>query len=249
MNDNNQTNAANNKGKNTFSETISVKYSPTSEEHMNFNFTHNKSTITWDEIFDAVNKKLINDRRSKKLKNGSLILFRGLDSRRAAYTDEYTLMSENYFRIEEVSATDTAAPQPTQPTQQQKPQTQPTQPTQQQKPQTQPTQPTQQQKPQTQPTQQQKPQTQPTQPTQPLDAAIDAAAEVADAAIDAAAEVADAATAAAAEVADAATAAAQDAADAVAALSTQVSEMIDALKKQITALTNLVIKIQKKVKA
>jgi len=72
---------------------------------------------------------------------------------------------------------------------------------------------------------------------------------------DAAAEATDAANAAtdaanaAAEAADAATAAAQDAADAVAALSTQVSEMVDALKKQITALTNLVIKIQKKVKA
>jgi hypothetical protein len=82
------------------------------------------------------------------------------------------------------------------------------------------------------------------------------AAEVsAQAATDAAAEATDAANAAtdaanaAAEAADAATAAAQDAADAVAALSTQVSEMIDALKKQITALTNLVIKIQKKVKA
>jgi hypothetical protein len=78
---------------------------------------------------------------------------------------------------------------------------------------------------------------------------------VAEAAADAAAEATDAANAAtdaanaAAEAADAATAAAQDAADAVAALSTQVSEMIDALKKQITALTNLVIKIQKKVKA
>jgi hypothetical protein len=78
---------------------------------------------------------------------------------------------------------------------------------------------------------------------------------VAQAAVDAAAEATDAANAAtdaanaAAEAADAATAAAQDAADAVAALSTQVSEMIDALKKQITALTNLVIKIQKKVKA
>jgi hypothetical protein len=77
----------------------------------------------------------------------------------------------------------------------------------------------------------------------------------AQAAADAAAEATDAANAAtdaanaAAEAADAATAAAQDAADAVAALSTQVSEMIDALKKQITALTNLVIKIQKKVKA
>jgi hypothetical protein len=75
-------------------------------------------------------------------------------------------------------------------------------------------------------------------------AAADAAAEATDAA-NAATDAANAA----AEAADAATAAAQDAADAVAALSTQVSEMIDALKKQITALTNLVIKIQKKVKA
>jgi len=83
----------------------------------------------------------------------------------------------------------------------------------------------------------------------------DAATTAASAAADAAAEATDAANAAtdaanaAAEAADAATAAAQDAADAVAALSTQVSEMVDALKKQITSLTNLVIKIQKKVKA
>jgi hypothetical protein len=75
-------------------------------------------------------------------------------------------------------------------------------------------------------------------------AATDAAAEATDAA-NAATDAANAA----AEAADAATAAAQDAADAVAALSTQVSEMVDALKKQITALTNLVIKIQKKVRA
>ena len=74
--------------------------------------------------------------------------------------------------------------------------------------------------------------------------AIDAASE----AIDAANAATDAANAAA-EAADAATAAAQDAADAVAALSTSVSAMITALKKQITTLTNLVIKIQKKVKA
>jgi hypothetical protein len=87
-------------------------------------------------------------------------------------------------------------------------------------------------------------------------AATENAAETAaTAASDAAAEATDAANAAtdaanaAAEAADAATAAAQDAADAVAALSTQVSEMVDALKKQITALTNLVIKIQKKVRA
>jgi hypothetical protein len=83
-------------------------------------------------------------------------------------------------------------------------------------------------------------------------AAADNTAQVA---ADAAAEATDAANAAtdaanaAAEAADAATAAAQDAADAVAALSTSVSEMINALKKQITSLTNLVIKIQKKVRA
>ena len=74
-------------------------------------------------------------------------------------------------------------------------------------------------------------------------------------AADAAAEATDAANAAtdaanaAAEAADAATAAAQDAADAVAALSAQVADLISGLKAQLTALTNLVIKIQKKVKA
>ena len=78
----------------------------------------------------------------------------------------------------------------------------------------------------------------------PTAAAVDAAAEATDAA-NAATDAANAA----AEAADAATAAAQDAADAVAALSVSVAAMIDALKKQITALTNLVIKIQKKVKA
>jgi hypothetical protein len=83
----------------------------------------------------------------------------------------------------------------------------------------------------------------------------DAATAASTAAADAAAEATDAANAAtdaanaAAEAADAATAAAQDAADAVAALSTAVSAMVSDLKKQITALTNLVIKIQKKVKA
>jgi hypothetical protein len=77
----------------------------------------------------------------------------------------------------------------------------------------------------------------------------------ADTAADAAAEATDAANAAtdaanaAAEAADAATAAAQDAADAVAALSAQVASLISGLKSQLTALTNLVIKIQKKVKA
>jgi hypothetical protein len=84
---------------------------------------------------------------------------------------------------------------------------------------------------------------------------VNVAQDTAQAAVDAAAEAIDAANAAtdaanaAAEAADAATAAAQDAADAVAALSVSVAAMIDALKKQITALTNLVIKIQKKVKA
>jgi trimeric autotransporter adhesin len=80
-------------------------------------------------------------------------------------------------------------------------------------------------------------------------------ANASEAAADAAAEATDAANAAtdaanaAAEAADAATAAAQDAADAVAALSTSVTAMVADLRKQITALTNLVIKIQKKVKA
>jgi hypothetical protein len=81
------------------------------------------------------------------------------------------------------------------------------------------------------------------------------ATDVAQAATDAAQEATDAANAAtdaanaAAEAADAATAAAQDAADAVAALSTQVAELVSTLRKQITSLTNLVIKIQKKVRA
>jgi len=81
------------------------------------------------------------------------------------------------------------------------------------------------------------------------------ASDVAQTATDAAAEATDAANAAtdaanaAAEAADAATAAAQDAADAVAALSAQVATLISGLKAQLTALTNLVIKIQKKVKA
>ena len=83
----------------------------------------------------------------------------------------------------------------------------------------------------------------------------DAATAAASAAGDAAAEATDAANAAtdaanaAAEAADAATAAAQDAADAVAALSAQVASLISGLKAQLTSLTNLVIKIQKKVKA
>ena len=85
--------------------------------------------------------------------------------------------------------------------------------------------------------------------------ADDAATAAGSAAADAAAEATDAANAAtdaanaAAEAADAATAAAQDAADAVAALSASVATMVSDLKKQITSLTNLVIKIQKKVRA
>jgi hypothetical protein len=53
----------------------------------------------------------------------------------------------------------------------------------------------------------------------------------------------------ASEDAKAASALAQEAVDAVADLSTQVAKLIAALKKQITTLTNLVIKIQKKVNA
>jgi len=74
-------------------------------------------------------------------------------------------------------------------------------------------------------------------------------------ALDAATEATDAANAAtdaanaAAEAADAATAAAQDAQAAVQELATQVAALIAEIKDQITALTNLVIKIQKKVKA
>ena len=78
--------------------------------------------------------------------------------------------------------------------------------------------------------------------------AVDAATDAANEATDAANAATDAALAAA-DAADAATAAAQDASDAVAALSAEVSKMIASLKAQITSLTNLVIKIQKKVKA
>jgi trimeric autotransporter adhesin len=82
-----------------------------------------------------------------------------------------------------------------------------------------------------------------------------AAQSAADAATDAANEATDAANAAtdaalaAADAADAATAAAQDASDAVASLASKVEAMVASLKAQITSLTNLVIKIQKKVKA
>jgi len=75
-------------------------------------------------------------------------------------------------------------------------------------------------------------------------AAIDAANEATDAA-NAATDAANAA----AEAADAATAAAQDAQAAVAELASQVAALIAGIKAQITSLTNLVIKIQKKVKA
>ncbi len=75
-------------------------------------------------------------------------------------------------------------------------------------------------------------------------AAIEAA-NAAQASADAATDAANAA----AESADAATAAAQDAAQAVADLATQVADLIASLKAQLTALTALVVKIQKKVKA
>jgi hypothetical protein len=77
---------------------------------------------------------------------------------------------------------------------------------------------------------------------------VNAATDAANEATDAANAATDAALAAA-DAADAATAAAQDASDAVAALSASVSKLISSLRAQITSLTNLVIKIQKKVKA
>ena len=75
-------------------------------------------------------------------------------------------------------------------------------------------------------------------------AAVDAANEATDAA-NAATDAANAA----AEAADAATAAAQDAQAAVAALAEQVASTIAALKAQLNALSKVLIKIQKKVKA
>jgi hypothetical protein len=74
--------------------------------------------------------------------------------------------------------------------------------------------------------------------------ASDAAKEAAKAA-EAASEAAEAAT----KAAEAATVKAQEAVDAVTTLSAQVATLVASLKKQITYLTNLVIKIQKKVKA
>jgi len=78
----------------------------------------------------------------------------------------------------------------------------------------------------------------------PVNDARDAANDATDAA-----NAATDAALAAADAADAATAAAQEASDAVAKLSASVSAMIASLKKQITALTALVVKIQKKVNA
>jgi len=81
-----------------------------------------------------------------------------------------------------------------------------------------------------------------------VNTSVDAATDAANEATDAANAATDAALAAA-DAADAATAAAQDASDAVAALSASVSKLISSLRAQITSLTNLVIKIQKKVRA
>jgi len=79
-------------------------------------------------------------------------------------------------------------------------------------------------------------------------AAADAASAAAEEATAAANDATDAALSAA-EAAEAATSMAQEAVDAVAELSAQVTTLIAALRAQITSLTNLVIKIQKKVKA
>lgn len=79
-----------------------------------------------------------------------------------------------------------------------------------------------------------------------------AAAKAATKASEEAAAAANAATdaaLAASKAADAATVQAQAAVDAVAALSAQVATLIASLKKQIVALTQLVVKIQKKVRA
>jgi hypothetical protein len=75
-----------------------------------------------------------------------------------------------------------------------------------------------------------------------------AAAAAAEEATAAANDATDAALSAA-EAAEAATAMAQEAVDAVAELSASVTKLISALRKQITTLTNLVVKIQKKVNA
>jgi len=77
---------------------------------------------------------------------------------------------------------------------------------------------------------------------------VDAATAAAEEAIAAANDATDAALSAA-EAAEAATALAQEAVDAVAELSAMVTQLISALRAQITSLTNLIIKIQKKLKA
>jgi len=77
---------------------------------------------------------------------------------------------------------------------------------------------------------------------------VDAAAAAAEEATAAANDATDAALSAA-EAAEAATAMAQEAVDAVAELSASVTKLISALRAQITTLTNLVVKIQKKIKA
>jgi trimeric autotransporter adhesin len=77
---------------------------------------------------------------------------------------------------------------------------------------------------------------------------MDAAAAAAEEATAAANDATDAALSAA-EAAEAATAMAQEAVDAVAELSASVTKLISALRAQITTLTNLVVKIQKKVRA
>jgi hypothetical protein len=84
--------------------------------------------------------------------------------------------------------------------------------------------------------------------TDVANAAADAATAAAEEATAAAQDATDAALGAA-EAAEAAGALAQEAVDLVTELSTKVTELISALKAQITTLTNLVIKIQKKVKA
>jgi hypothetical protein len=81
-----------------------------------------------------------------------------------------------------------------------------------------------------------------------VNAGVDAAAAAAEEATAAANDATDAALSAA-EAAEAATAMAQEAVDAVAELSASVTKLISALRAQITTLTNLVVKIQKKVKA
>ena len=85
--------------------------------------------------------------------------------------------------------------------------------------------------------------------TIPVTSALaDATTAAAEEAVAAANDATDAALSAA-EAAEAATALAQEAVDAVAELSAQVTKLISALRAQITSLTNLIIKIQKKLKA